>query len=103
MKRTRSAGLRAAAMVALGLGLGTGTAFAERACHVPLADWQPREALQKKLEGEGWSAISIRIDDGCYQVKAFDRLGHPVKVKVDPSSLAPLPRGHDGGRGETDD
>ncbi|MFG1465920.1 PepSY domain-containing protein [Xanthobacter sp. DSM 24535] len=42
--------------------LGTEPAPADRDCRVPLADWQPREALQKKLEAEGWTVMSIRTD-----------------------------------------
>jgi peptidase YpeB-like protein len=45
---------------ALGLGaLGAGSALASPRCNVPMANWQPREALQKKVEAEGWK-VSVR-------------------------------------------
>jgi len=56
-------------------------------CTVPLADWQPREALEKKLAAEGWTVIAIRSDDGCYKVKATNPRGERLKAKYDPASL----------------
>lgn len=79
--------------------LGTGAVAADRDhdrdCDVPLADWQPRGALQKKLEAEGWSTISIRTDDGCYKVRATNARGQRLKAKFDPASLEPV-GGQDG-------
>lgn len=75
--------------------LVAGPAAADRDCRVPLADWQPREALQKKLEAEGWTAISIRTDDGCYKVKATNARGARLRAKYDPASLEPIPREQD--------
>ena len=48
--------------------LGTGSALASSRCNVPMANWQPREALQKKVEAEGWKVTRIKTDDGCYKV-----------------------------------
>ena len=70
-------------------------AAADDHCRVPLADWQPRAVLQKKLEAEGWTVMSIRTDDGCYKVKAFNAQGARMKAKYDPASLEPLPRERD--------
>lgn len=71
--------------------LVAGPAAADRDCRVPLADWQPREALQKKLEAEGWTVISIRTDDGCYKVRAVKAGGDRLKAKYDPARLEPIP------------
>lgn len=77
--------LVAASLVAAGL---TATpAAADRDCNVPLAEWQPREALQKKLEAEGWIVLSIRSDDGCYKVRATNSQGARLKAKFDPARL----------------
>lgn len=65
-------------------------AAADRDCNVPLADWQPREALQKKLEAEGWTVLSIRSDDGCYKVRATNAQGARLKAKFDPARLEPM-------------
>lgn len=70
-------------------------AAADRDCNVPLADWQPREALQKKLAEEGWTVLSIRADDGCYKVRATNAQGAQLKAKFDPARLEPIPRAHD--------
>lgn len=75
--------------------LVTGPAAADRDCRVPLADWQPREALQKKLEAEGWTSMSIRTDDGCYKVKATNAQGARLRAKYDPATLEPIPHERD--------
>ncbi|MFG1479981.1 PepSY domain-containing protein [Xanthobacter sp. V4C-4] len=68
-------------------GLASGPAAADRDCTVPLADWQPREVLQRKLESEGWTVLSIRSDDGCYKVRAANARGGSLKAKYDPATL----------------
>lgn len=75
--------------------LVSGPAAADDHCRVPLADWQPRAVLQKKLEAEGWTVMSIRTDDGCYKVKAVNAQGARMKAKYDPASLEPIPRERD--------
>ena len=69
-------------------------ARADGECDAPLADWQPREALVAKLQTEGWQNIAIRIEDGCYLVRAFKTDGGRLRGKFDPATLAPLPGGH---------
>ncbi|SFK81168.1 PepSY domain-containing protein [Methylocapsa palsarum] len=48
---------------------------AKRGCQASLADWQPREALEKKLAAEGWTVSSTRLDDGCYKARATNDRG----------------------------
>jgi hypothetical protein len=74
----------------LSVCLGAEPALADARCNVPLADWQPREALQKKLAGDGWTVLSIRSDDGCYKVKATNPSGGRLEGKFDPGSLEPI-------------
>lgn len=91
-------GLRGGLSVAVLLAvvcLVTGPAAADGDCRVPLADWQPRAVLQKKLEAEGWTVMSIRTDDGCYKVKATNAQGARLKAKYDPASLEPIPHEDD--------
>lgn len=78
--------------------LGTGSAMAGPRCNVPLADWQPREALERKLAAEGWTVVSVRSDDGCYKVKATNPRGERLEAKYDPGSLELVRR-----KGEGDD
>ena len=89
----------AACLLALAC-FGATPAAAERACSVPLSDWQPREALEKKLAAEGWTVVSIRSDDGCYKVRATNARGERLKAKYDPATLEPVPRREDGDEDE---
>ncbi len=71
-------------------------AFADPYCEAPLADWQPREGLQAKLEAQGWRDVAIRIEDGCYLVHAHNDQGERLHGMFDPATLEPLPdHGHD--------
>ena len=49
-----------------------GAALAGEKCNVPVAEWQPREALQAKLESDGWQIRSIKTEDGCYEAYAVE-------------------------------
>src|SRR5271166_1272998 len=84
-----------AAILFLAACFGRAPAAAEQRSKAPLADWQPREALQKKLEAEGWTVLSIRSDDGCYKVKAINDRGERLEGKYDPASLEPQRRRHE--------
>lgn len=64
-----------------------GTAFAADKCSVPTSDWQPREALKTKLEGEGWKVRSIKTEDGCYEAYAFDAGGRKVEAYFNPRTF----------------
>ncbi|MEZ5855887.1 MAG: PepSY domain-containing protein [Hyphomicrobiaceae bacterium] len=66
------------------------SALADQHCNVPLAEWQPREALQQKVEVEGWKVTRIKTDDGCYKVSAVNEKGDRYKAKIDPGSLKVL-------------
>lgn len=99
---------RAILITALLLGaLGPGAAMADDACNVPMANWQPREAVQQMAKAHGWTVRRIKIDDGCYEIKGEDQSGRAIEVKVDPGSLAVIRvkskhGGTDGDRDKTD-
>ena len=57
-------------------------------CRVPMAKWQPREAVQQMAEAQGWTVRRIKTDDGCYEIKGRDSDGREIEVKVDPATLA---------------
>ena len=88
--------MRVVLLIGLALFLAdpAGQALADSYCEAPLADWQPREALQTKLESQGWRDVAIRIEDGCYLVHARDDQGERLHGKFDPATLEPLPGGH---------
>jgi hypothetical protein len=70
--------------------LGIGSALGSPRCSVPMANWQPREALQKKVEAEGWKVTRIKTDDGCYEVHATNDQGQRYEGKFDPGTLSAI-------------
>ncbi|MFN6970901.1 MAG: PepSY domain-containing protein [Rheinheimera sp.] len=68
----------------------SGAAVADDECQDPIDQWQPREVLKTKLEQQGWVVKRIRIDDGCYEVRAIDAQGRRVKATYAPASLTLL-------------
>lgn len=103
----RRVALAVLAPVVLTLSLATGFALADDRCDVPLGAWQPREALQKKLETDGWTVSKIRADDGCYKAYGRDAHGTIVKGRFDPATLERLDgdhgNDHGGGRRHGED
>ena len=67
--------------------LVTNQVLAEQECRDPIAQWQSREVLKKRLEEQGWIVHRIRIDDGCYQVRALDEQCRRVEATYAPASL----------------
>ncbi|MBC7282742.1 PepSY domain-containing protein [Hoeflea sp.] len=66
----------------------TGLARAdEDDCTVPMAQWQPREAVQRVAAQQGVTVRRIKIDDGCYQINGRDASGREVEIKVNPQTL----------------
>jgi hypothetical protein len=89
--------------------LPAGTARAEDDCFVPMADWQPREAVARLAADQGWTVRRIKIDDGCYEIDGRDGQGRAIEVKVHPGTLEILEREFEGdgqadeAEGEKDD
>ncbi len=86
-------------------GFGTaGVALADDdLCRVPMADWQPREAVQKMAEAQGWTVRRIKTDDGCYEIKGRDANGRTIEVKINPATLAVVDYESDDDDDEDDD
>ena len=80
----------------------SGTARTEERCYAPIAAWQPRSAVKKLAEQNGWTIRRIRTDDGCYEVTGRDADGREFHADIDPATLAIVDfrqgRGH--GRGD---
>ena len=66
---------------------GIGTATAGEVCSVPQAEWQPKEALQQKLQAEGWTIRTVKTDKGCYEVYGTDAAGKRMATYFDPKSF----------------
>ena len=67
--------------------LPAGAAFADDDCFVPMADWQPREAVAEFASSQGWEVRRIKIDDGCYEIDGRDATGRAIEVKLHPGTL----------------
>lgn len=77
-----------ATVIAFGtLGAGGALASNDNLCTVPVAEWQPAEALQKKLEAAGWKVRRIKSDDGCYEVYGLDDKGRRVEAYFNPKTF----------------
>jgi hypothetical protein len=70
-----------------------GVAQADTRCAVPMTDWQPRGAVVRLADEQGWIVRRIKIDDGCYEVIGTDVNGRKLKVKVNPATLAVMDYG----------
>ena len=90
------------AMSSMALLLGSGSALASDKCSAPMAEWQPREALQTKLETDGYKVNRIKTDDGCYEVYAIGPDGKRMKALFDPKSFEQV-MGEDGEEGNDND
>lgn len=64
-----------------------GMALADDDCFVPMADWQPREALTQLAKDNGWILRRIKIDDGCYEIDGRDAQGRRIEVTIHPATL----------------
>lgn len=85
--------ISAALAAGLALFLVAGAASASDKCRVPQAEWQPQQALQQKLENEGWKIKKIKVDDGCYEVYGTDATGKRMESYFDPKSFAVVKSG----------
>jgi hypothetical protein len=71
-------------------GLSAGAALADEDCFVPMADWQPRDAVARLAAESGWVVRRIKIDDGCYEIDGTDADGNRIEVTVHPATLQVL-------------
>ncbi len=79
--------LLAVALAAGVMGVGSAYASDDDDCRVPAAEWQAPEALQQKLEAQGWQVSEIERDDGCYEAHAIDEQGRKVEASFDPKTF----------------
>jgi hypothetical protein len=62
-------------------------AHADDDCETPMAEWQPRAAVEQLAQRSGWQIHTLKIDDGCYELKGRDAEGYRFKAKLDPGTL----------------
>jgi hypothetical protein len=78
---------RTLTILALAALVPAGVARADEDCFVPMADWQPRDAVAAMAEAQGWTVRRIKIDDGCYEVDGRDAEGRSIEVTLHPGTL----------------
>jgi hypothetical protein len=83
-----STALAATFAAALAAPFSAGAALASDKCAVPQVEWQPKEALQQKLESDGWKVKKIKVEDGCYEVYGIDKAGQRLEAYFDPKSFS---------------
>lgn len=67
--------------------LAAGNLHASDLCEVAEADRQPVEALQSRLESEGWEIRKIKVDEGCYEAYAINAEGQRVEAYFNPQTF----------------
>lgn len=85
--------------------LAAAPAWADRGCRGPMADWQPREAVERLALRHGWTLLRIRIEHGCYELIATDAAGRRIEAIADPATLEIIGSadGDDAGHGHAHD
>lgn len=73
--------------ISLLVSLAAGTAAASDLCDVAEADRQPMDALQSKLEADGWQIKKIKVDEGCYEAYAINSDGQRVEAYFNPQTF----------------
>ena len=72
--------------------LASGSAYATgmMSCDVPKETWGTKEALQEKLEADGWQVRKVKVDEGCYEAYATTPEGQRVEAYFDPATFETL-------------
>ena len=52
----------------------------------PQSEWMSKDAITAKAKEQGYDVRGVRADDGCYQVKGYDKDGKRVQVYYDPAT-----------------
>lgn len=76
-----------ACLMAAALGIAAAPAQADDDCDAPVDRWQSRDAVGELASRKGWDLQRVKIDDGCYEIRARDADGRSFKAKLDPETL----------------
>ena len=74
-------------LAALPAGIAVAGSHHDDDCYVPMADWQPRDAVERLAADNGWTVGRIKVDDGCYEIDGTDADGRRIEVTVHPATL----------------
>ena len=65
----------------------TPTLAADEDCpNHPQSEWMSQDAMTAKAKKLGYDVRGVKADDGCYQVKGYDKDGNRVQAYFDPVS-----------------
>lgn len=53
----------------------------------PREQWKPQAEARAAVEKLGYTVDRVKVDDGCYEVKATDKSGKRIEIKLDPTDL----------------
>jgi len=68
-----------------------GPAFAAGKCATgPKSNWQPKSALESKLQADGYKVRQIKVEGGCYEVYATDKDGKRANIAFNAETLDKL-------------
>ena len=68
-----------------------GPALAEGKCASgPKSTWQPKSALETRLQVDGFKVRQIKVEGGCYEVYAFDKDGKRANMAFNAETLEKL-------------
>ncbi len=76
----------AAALVAVGAGAASAGSLGRPCTVAPQAQWLSIEALQSKLQTQGYTIRSAKLKNACGEVYATDAQGSRVELFLDPTS-----------------
>lgn len=75
-----------AALTAAALLLAAGPALAEVECAVPASGGKTHEEVKQMFVAKGYDVRSVGDEDGCIEVKGFNKDGRQVEIYVDPAT-----------------
>ena len=82
------------AVLAFLLTIGSTAMASTDKCNAgPKDQWQPLEALEKRLRSEGWTIMKSKIDSGCYKILGKREKGQHLKAYFNPKTLEMLKDG----------
>jgi hypothetical protein len=82
-------------LLAVSLGVAALPTWAGDECDVPISRWQSRDAVRQMAAAQGWQIQRLKIDDGCYEIRATDAEGQAFKARIDPETLQVVKRKRD--------
>ncbi len=52
--------------------------------NAPREQWMSKDAITEKATGMGYKVHRVKIENGCYEIKAFDKNGNRAEIYANP-------------------